>query len=179
MVQTALHLMAECPSDHAFRLYIVPGKFLHVGNEKIGAEVHLFVSPEVQPTGMRDYSLYVLDPLEDIMSRNARGSSDGVAVGMGLLSSVMSSEESNSAMVTGTVIQCAPNELALEVVISLRQVCNADNASISRLTILADRNAAHRTVLSQPSTILWRNALQSTRSLPPIYGDAWLGYTRQ
>lgn len=60
------------------------------------------------------------------MSRNARGSSDGVAVGMGLLSSILSSQESDVAMVTGTFIQCAADEVALEVVISLRQVRLSD-----------------------------------------------------
>ena len=82
----------------------------------------LVASPEVQPSGMRDYSLYVLDPLEDIMSRTARGSSDGVAVGMGLLSSILSAQGDTAATVTGTVIQCTSDEVALEVVISLRQV---------------------------------------------------------
>ena len=78
----------------------------------------LVASPEVHPSGMRDYSLYVLDPLEDIMSRTARGSSDGVAVGMGLLSSILSAQGGTTATVTGTVIQCPSDEVALEVVIS-------------------------------------------------------------
>lgn len=78
------------------------------------------------PDGTKDYSVYVLDPLEDIQSKARYGSaaanSRGVAVGMGLLSTVLNPHLPTTLQVTGTIIGCDTEDAALEVVISLRQV---------------------------------------------------------
>lgn len=83
-------------------------------------------SPEMIPDGTKDYSVYVLDPLEDIQSKARYGSSAvnsrGVAVGMGLLSTVLNPHFQSTLQVTGTIIGCDTDDAALEVVISLRQV---------------------------------------------------------
>lgn len=97
----------------------------HVVTLNFGALI-LLSSPEITPDPSRDYSVYVLDPLEDFMSKERRGqsssSSGGVAVGMGLLSQVLSPFTSESSTVIGTVIGCGNGEYALEVVLSLKQV---------------------------------------------------------
>ncbi|KAI5124409.1 hypothetical protein M0805_008293 [Coniferiporia weirii] len=79
-------------------------------------------SPELRPDISKDFSVYVLDPLEDLLSKGRHGQSGGVAVGMGLLSNIISPYTADSSMVTGTVIACGEGDVALEVVISLRQV---------------------------------------------------------
>ncbi len=84
------------------------------------------LSPEMIPDGTKDYSVYVLDPLEDIQSKARYGSaaanSRGVAVGMGLLSTVLNPHLPITLQVTGTIIGCDSEDAALEVVISLRHV---------------------------------------------------------
>ncbi|KAL5518600.1 hypothetical protein ACEPAH_283 [Sanghuangporus vaninii] len=82
-------------------------------------------SPELSPDAAKDFSFYILDPLEDIMSKNRHGQSGGVAVGMGLLSTILSPYAPDTTMVTGTLVDCGQNEDALEVVVSLRQVAPA------------------------------------------------------
>ena len=85
-----------------------------------------YFSPEISPDPMRDYSVYVLDPLEDFMSKERRGQSSsgagGVAVGMGLLSQILSPFSTDSSPVIGTIVSCGNGQHALEVVLSLRQV---------------------------------------------------------
>lgn len=56
------------------------------------------------------------------MSRSRHGQSNGVAVAMGLLSSILSPYTPDSNMVTGTLVNCGQDEDALEVVVSLKQV---------------------------------------------------------
>ncbi|KAL5534610.1 hypothetical protein ACEPAG_1073 [Sanghuangporus baumii] len=79
-------------------------------------------SPELSPDATKDFSFYILDPLEDLMSKNRHGQSGGVAVGMGLLSNILSPYVPDTTTVTGTLVDCGQNEDALEVVVSLRQV---------------------------------------------------------
>ncbi|KAH8120610.1 hypothetical protein DFH11DRAFT_1848113 [Phellopilus nigrolimitatus] len=83
-------------------------------------------SPELRPDAIKDFSVYVLDPLEDFISKgrhmSASTPSGGVAVGMGLLSGILSSRTPDTTMVTGTIVGCGRGENALEVVLSLRQV---------------------------------------------------------
>lgn len=71
----------------------------------------------------RDFSLYVLDPLETqpVPSTVAANGSSlrGVAVALGLMSWALESTESAAVYVTGTVL---PSFTALEVVFSLREV---------------------------------------------------------
>ena len=65
---------------------------------------------------MKDFSVYLLDPLEDIMSKTAT-SSGGVAVGMGLMSEIIADDSDDSTMVTGTLVSVGADQYALEVVI--------------------------------------------------------------
>lgn len=80
-------------------------------------------SPELLQDSSRDFSLYVLDPLETqpIPSTVAENGSSlrGVAVALGLMSWALESTESVPVYITGTVL---PNFTALEVVFSLREV---------------------------------------------------------
>ncbi|KAI6007659.1 hypothetical protein F5J12DRAFT_938454 [Pisolithus orientalis] len=74
-------------------------------------------SPELLQDSSRDFSLYVLDPLEAQPAPPnacASGSSPrGVAVALGLMSCALESEESGCIHVTGTIL---PGSAALEVV---------------------------------------------------------------
>ena len=88
---------------------------------------------------MRDFSVYVLDPLESetipapaflptgahsqaglSSSRGQHERGHGVAVGLGLMSLALTEQESPS--VTGTLIKTGTGEDALEVVFALREV---------------------------------------------------------
>ena len=82
-----------------------------------------FRSPELRPDATKDFSIYILDPLEDLMSKSRHGQSSGVAVAMGLLSIILSPSTPDSVTVNGTFVPCGQNESALEVVVSLKQVC--------------------------------------------------------
>jgi hypothetical protein len=89
-------------------------------------------SPELVPTGPRDFSVYVLDPLESnaapapIDITNSAGSSiaqtRGVAVGMGSMSLGLSTEEQEPVTVVGTLSKTGAGQDALEVIIALREV---------------------------------------------------------
>lgn len=94
-------------------------------------------SPELAQDASRDFSLYVLDPLESnsasalINISNATGvcaststeeESRGVAVAYGLMSSALTSEETAEIMTNGTLIKQATGQEALEVVFALREV---------------------------------------------------------
>ena len=102
---------------------VVRGKYSHRFTQIIFEKLS---NPELRPDYTKDYSLYVLDPLEDIRSNPSMGqktdSSGGVAVGMGLMSEVLSPDADDSILVTGTLVSSGKDEYALEVVFSLRQV---------------------------------------------------------
>lgn len=71
----------------------------------------------------KDFSVYVLDPLEEFLSKGGQSQpSGGVAVGMGPLSSIVSPLSRDESLVVGAIVECGMGETALEVVISLRQV---------------------------------------------------------
>jgi hypothetical protein len=97
----------------------------------------LATSPELVQDTTRDFSVYVLDPLELIASPapidvprssaasqptpNQTGSRPrGVAVGLGLMSWALNADESDSTPVTGTLIE-AGAMTQLEVVFLLRE----------------------------------------------------------
>ena len=98
-------------------------------------------SPELAHDTTRDFSLYVLDPLEsrsapapvhinaseDSSSSNAGAlaaeQTRGVAVGLGLMSWALSADESDMMPVVGTLVKQTNGQEALEVVFSLREVC--------------------------------------------------------
>lgn len=87
-------------------------------------------SPELLQDRSRDYSVYVLDPLESLSaptpigshasSSERRSQQSGVAVGLGLMSWARVSEESKSLQIAGTLIN--NGRAALEVVFALREV---------------------------------------------------------
>ena len=97
-------------------------------------------SPELVQDNCRDFSLYVLDPLESnsapapvhISNANKEPSSSkpslsleqprGVAVGLGLMSWALSSDDSDPVTVVGTIVKQGTNQEALEVIFALREV---------------------------------------------------------
>ncbi|KAF8070412.1 hypothetical protein FPV67DRAFT_1018570 [Lyophyllum atratum] len=97
-------------------------------------------SPELLQDFSRDFSVYVLDPLESNsapapvnISNQTSGSQEnkasarsseqprGVAVGLGLMSWAMMTDEKDSAAVTGTLITLGTGQEALEVIFALRE----------------------------------------------------------
>jgi len=91
-----------------------------------------FYSPELVHDSTRDFSVYILDPLESLASSTPNPSSSslsqqqhprGVAVGLGLMSwALLADEESAAVHVTGTVMTLANGEGALEVIFALKEV---------------------------------------------------------
>jgi hypothetical protein len=94
-------------------------------------------SPELLLDNSRDFSIYVLDPLEsqtmpapvDFSRSNAASASTsqlaqprGVAVALGLMSWALTTDESDSVTVTGTITTLGTGLDALEVVFALREV---------------------------------------------------------
>lgn len=93
-------------------------------------------SPELVPNSSRDFSVYVLDPLESnaapapIDISNSSGSSAGsssaqtrgVAVGMGSMSLALGADEQEPVSVIGTLSKTGAGQDALEVIIALREV---------------------------------------------------------
>lgn len=96
-------------------------------------------SPELVQDVARDFSVYVLDPLEsnsapapvNISSNTSNPhspastpaeSSNGVAVGLGLMSWALMAGESDGATVTGTLVKQGTRQEALEVIFALREV---------------------------------------------------------
>lgn len=87
-----------------------------------------YTSPELLQDPARDFSLYVLDPLEAqplptslAHAPHNTHSPRGVAVALGLMSWALESSDSMNVMVTGTITPNAPP--VLEVVFALREVC--------------------------------------------------------
>lgn len=98
-------------------------------------------SPELVQDFTRDFSVYVLDPLEsdsapvlvNIASplsgslpvktnQSIAEPSRGVAVGLGLMSWALLADESDAIDVTGTLIKLGTGQEALEVIFALREV---------------------------------------------------------
>jgi len=93
-------------------------------------------SPELTQDPTRDFSLYVLDPLESNSApapvHISNGSSDaptvvadqprGVAVGLGLMSWAITSEDRDTITVVGTLVKQGNGQEALEVIFALREV---------------------------------------------------------
>jgi hypothetical protein len=98
-------------------------------------------SPELIQDNNRDYSVYVLDPLESSSApapMNISNSSNvtasvktqdkkqeqpcAVAVGLGLMSWALHADERDGAVVTGTQVRLGTGQGALEVIFALREV---------------------------------------------------------
>ncbi|KAF8995511.1 hypothetical protein BDQ17DRAFT_1545218 [Cyathus striatus] len=107
-------------------------------------------SPELLQDTSRDFSVYVLDPLEsnsapapvNISNSNQAASSSnnapntteqsrGVAVGLGLMSWVLQADENDSPTVAGTLIKQGTTQLALEVIFALRETVTMTKPSAS------------------------------------------------
>jgi hypothetical protein len=98
-------------------------------------------SPELIQDISRDFSLYVLDPLEsnsapapvnissedsDASLNNPSSSMEqprGVAVGLGLMSWALSADDSDAMTIVGTLVKQSNGQEALEVIFALREVC--------------------------------------------------------
>ncbi|KAF9472138.1 hypothetical protein BDN70DRAFT_938407 [Pholiota conissans] len=96
-------------------------------------------SPELTHDSTRDFSLYVLDPLESnsapapVHINNANGESSskgnsraveqprGVAVGLGLMSWALAADDSDAMFVVGTLVKQSNGQEALEVIFALRE----------------------------------------------------------
>ncbi|EKM57938.1 uncharacterized protein PHACADRAFT_116411, partial [Phanerochaete carnosa HHB-10118-sp] len=77
--------------------------------------------------GKRDYSVYVLDPLEacsavPALPGNSNNLPHGVATGLGLMSVALDDPECD-VLVTGTITNDGIQEKKLEVIFALREVC--------------------------------------------------------
>jgi len=96
-------------------------------------------SPELVQDVARDFSVYVLDPLESSSApapvnisntkfnfcsplSNPVEPSNGVAVGLGLMSWALGAGETDGVTVTGTLIRQGTGQEALEVIFALREV---------------------------------------------------------
>jgi hypothetical protein len=102
---------------------------------RIPTELFWYSSPELVQDSTRDFSVYVLDPLESLSSSTPDPSSSsaqqqqqhprGVAVGLGLMSwALLADEDTDGVQVTGTVMTMGNGEEALEVVFALKEVGN-------------------------------------------------------
>jgi hypothetical protein len=91
----------------------------------------------------RDYSVYVLDPLEsqplpgpvNIPADNNTGPATAhqqqpIAVGLGLMSWALLADERDSVTVTGTVMKLGTGQDVLQVIFALREVCRDENIVI-------------------------------------------------
>ncbi|KAG2074874.1 hypothetical protein BDR04DRAFT_1092486 [Suillus decipiens] len=103
-------------------------------------------SPELLLDNSRDFSIYVLDPLEsqsmpapvDFSQPNAASISvsqaaqpRGVAVALGLMSWALTTDESDSVTATGTIITLGTGLDALEVVFALRETKHIQKSHLS------------------------------------------------
>ncbi|PBK74132.1 hypothetical protein ARMSODRAFT_1081109 [Armillaria solidipes] len=98
-------------------------------------------SPELLQSDTRDFSIYVLDPLESESapgpvsipseaegSKMTEGQVRGVAVGLGLMSWALAAE-GEEALVNGTLTRTGSGQEALEVVFALRETTRIEKAS--------------------------------------------------
>jgi hypothetical protein len=82
-------------------------------------------SPELLQDNTKDYSLYAIDPLESsnsIATTSSLATPASLAVGMGLMSAVLSGRNRDESSVNGTLVAIGTGETVLEVIFSLREV---------------------------------------------------------
>jgi hypothetical protein len=138
-------------SHTSFPVDFIPSSSTHAyGSTSLKHCLHTICmsSPELIQDTSRDFSVYVLDPLESnsapapvqISNSSAQaadtGAMCGVAVGFGLMSWALRSDD-NSIKAVGTVVRSAAQEF-LEVVFALREVRNNFNPPLPWLTICVD-----------------------------------------
>ncbi|KAJ6558460.1 hypothetical protein DFH09DRAFT_1162882 [Mycena vulgaris] len=98
-------------------------------------------SPEIIQDRARDFTVYLLDPLETDcapaqvnISHSLKPSvpdSPGVAVGLGLMSWALSSDETDAMSATGTLKVSGMGQEMLEIIFSLRETIPMEEASLS------------------------------------------------
>ena len=108
-------------------------------------------SPELVQDSCRDFSLYVLDPLESNSApapvRISKEPSStkpsvsleqprGVAVGLGLMSWALHSDDSDPVTVVGTIVKQGTSQEALEVIFALREVSLLGTSLKSQFNVL-------------------------------------------
>jgi hypothetical protein len=82
-------------------------------------------SPELLQDNTKDYSLYAIDPLESstsIATTSSSATPASLAVGMGLMSAVLTGRNRDESSVNGTLVAIGTGETVLEVIFSLREV---------------------------------------------------------
>ncbi|KAF9528471.1 hypothetical protein CPB83DRAFT_854206 [Crepidotus variabilis] len=123
-------------------------------------------SPELAQDSSRDFSLYVLDPLESNSAPalmnipdaagepscavSAEEQARGVAVGYGLMSWAMTSEETEGIMANGTLIKQPTGQEALEIVFALRETKPSTSNNPSAL--LQTPSGSQESSSNQPSS---------------------------
>ncbi|KAG6813741.1 hypothetical protein H0H92_007693 [Tricholoma furcatifolium] len=138
-------------------------------------------SPELLQDKRRDFSVYVLDPLESTsapphapttsqLSSCAPEQPRGVAVALGLMSWALMLEEKDSTPVTGTVIRLPTGQEALEIIFSLKETVAMEKASLPAAlrTWGLPSEPTHASTLSHhPSHFLTADAGASSSSSTP------------
>ena len=84
------------------------------------------ISSRLHQDSTRDFSVYVLDPLESLSDLDTISSTQyhvrGIAVGLGLMSWAMLADKDKEVKVTSMLITMVNGEEALEVIFALREV---------------------------------------------------------
>ncbi|KAG6837806.1 hypothetical protein H0H93_016174 [Arthromyces matolae] len=118
---------------------------LHFGTTSLKACLNAICtsSPELVQDKRRDFSVYVLDPLESnsaparVNIPNATSDSGnvpeqprGLAVALGLMSWALMLDEKDIALVTGTIIKLPTGQEALEVIFALKETVAMEKSSL-------------------------------------------------
>ncbi|KAJ7072581.1 hypothetical protein C8F01DRAFT_1361905 [Mycena amicta] len=147
-------------------------------------------SPELIQDRSRDYSVYLLDPLEADCAPTQPNSSQSsetssadptVAVGLGLMSWALAADESETVPVTGTLKASNAGKEMLELVFSLRSTLPMEKSSLSdtvrswSLPSLPLPNCANSSSEGKrPTKYLTSRSAAKTRAAPPTKSDAFL-----
>ncbi|EKM80748.1 hypothetical protein AGABI1DRAFT_126795 [Agaricus bisporus var. burnettii JB137-S8] len=134
-------------------------------------------SPELVPNSSRDFSVYVLDPLESnaapapIDISNSSGSSAGsssaqtrgVAVGMGSMSLALAEDEQEPVSVIGTLSKTGAGQDALEVIIALREIAqqSTSSSSNSNVTTRSSHTSSSKRTMTASETLATIASIQN------------------
>ncbi|KAF7315226.1 hypothetical protein MIND_00037000 [Mycena indigotica] len=158
-------------------------------------------SPELIQDRTRDFSVYLLDPLEadcvptqpsSFQSNTNPPADPTVAVGLGLMSWALAADEHDSVPVTGTLKANAGGREMLELIFSLRSTAPMEKASLSdtlRSWSLPSLPSSQPTTASQESRKPTKyppsrgtskaRAAPTTKSDAFLKGDIYIGPARQ
>ncbi|KAF8895710.1 hypothetical protein CPB84DRAFT_1748335 [Gymnopilus junonius] len=139
-------------------------------------------SPELTHDRNRDFSIYVLDPLESnsapapVQISNAGGDSSssnnapaaeqprGVAVGLGLMSWALAADDSDATTATGTLVKQANGQEALEVIFALRETVAMQKPSWSVQPSSSQPSSSQENFFNLVQVILANLFIMQTRS---------------